>query len=59
MRQLLMLAAFALLMFGVSKFAKWGIHEVGPLKFSLIAFPLIFLGAYLFDRRWGGGGGFW
>jgi hypothetical protein len=59
MLHLLMLAVFSLLMYGVHALASWGVHAFGPFRFGIVAFPLIFLAAYLFDRRWGGGASFW
>jgi hypothetical protein len=59
MLRLFMIVSYALLMFGFSKFVKWGIHEAGPLKFGLFAFPLLFLCAYLVNRWCGRGEPFW
>jgi hypothetical protein len=58
-RHLLMLIAFGVLMYGVHAFTSWGVHAFGAWQFAIVAFPLIFLAAYLFDRRWGGGASFW
>jgi hypothetical protein len=58
-RYLLMLIAFGVLMYGVRAFASWGIHTFGAWQFAIVAFPLIFLAAYFYDRRWGGGVPFW
>jgi len=51
MLNLLMLALFTLCMYGVRAFAWWGIHTFGTWQFGIVVFPLIFLGAYLYDRR--------
>ena len=59
MRYLVMLVAFGLCMCGVRAFATWGIHTFGPGPFGIVVFPLVFLVAYLCNRRWGGGASFW